>query len=161
MYPLEAYGLLVGINQPPFIYAALPVGQTTCWGDPSDRFRFIPHAIKISQNLVGSLQMEILGLYHSHAEITLQRTALDYIPPQFLDYPVFILPIFGGELLWMGHFYRYDSIRGWQEQEYKKKTPAEKAMRFNPKRIGILWNKLWGVVEYHISFNKDKSSIKH
>jgi len=66
--PWKLMGLLVGTNEPPCVYAALPVGQTTQWGDPSDRFRLLPSAFEVAMKLTISLQMEMLGLYHSHSE---------------------------------------------------------------------------------------------
>jgi proteasome lid subunit RPN8/RPN11 len=154
VYPLEAYGLLLGTNQPSYVYAALPVGQTARYGDPVDRFHLIPSAFEVAQKLISSLQMEISGLYHSHAEIT-TPSPLDFVPAQFIDCPVLILPVWGGELLFMSHLYRHDPLKGWQEQDANKTTPTERSMRFNPKRIGTLWNRLWGVVEYHRSYQND------
>jgi len=36
--PLEAYGFLLGRAQPLVAHCALPVGKTSHWYDPSDRF---------------------------------------------------------------------------------------------------------------------------
>lgn len=142
VFPLEAFGLLIGTTKPSFVYAALPVGKTSQWDEPSGRFHGIERAVKIAENFAYSMEMEVIGLYHSHSADRVEESPLAYVPSHFIQKPVMIKPIRGGEIIFGSYCYLYTNEK-WQEIGVKKDIPSERELNFNPKRILSKWNKIW------------------
>ena len=65
VYPLEAYGFLVGDLESTTIVSALPVSKTCRWYDFSDRFASIDSALPIAKTVAESFGLDVLGVYHS------------------------------------------------------------------------------------------------
>jgi proteasome lid subunit RPN8/RPN11 len=65
VYPLEAYGFLIGVHSEHVIYAALPVGETTQFYEPQTRFLQLDAALAPAIELASSHKLCVIGISHS------------------------------------------------------------------------------------------------
>jgi hypothetical protein len=155
VYPLEAYGFLLGFASPATLTAALPVGKTSRWRDFSDRFGRLSAALQPAHTLAASLDFEIMGVYHSHSGDYTDVSPLAVVPSEFRDTHICIKPISGGEVdLWPLQFH-YRGNRWYASDLPKEHLP--RLPRFNPRRIHSAWMRLWHEIDYSNGFNTEQS----
>jgi len=147
--PLEAYGFLLGKAQPLIVNCALPVGKTSRWFDPSDRFALLPNALEPAVGVAEAVELEVVGVYHTdyggHADFPGSRAnPVDRVPTVFRDRLLVMLSTWGHELIFMPRVYLYTEAQGWQEQEFKKMPFRVETPRLNPRRILQRWRSAWG-----------------
>jgi proteasome lid subunit RPN8/RPN11 len=142
VYPLEAYGFLLGEVHSSTIVTALPVGKTTKWYDFSDRFMRIEEGHSLALDVACAFQLAVIGVYHSHYGFQCESPIFD-VPERYRDAVVCIKDVSGGELdLWGYDFY----IAG-REASAGKVVLPNSPLR-NPRRIHSLWVTQWGAIDY-------------
>jgi hypothetical protein len=148
VYPLEAYGFLIGSTSPKVVHAALPVGKTTHWYDTSDRYAGLVDALEPATDFARSHQLSILGVYHTSAEgMGSEENPIADVPPRHRDGLVLITPTYAGESIWAHQLYEYASHGSWQECGFQKGRRSLDP-RLNPRRLMRGWRKVWGPVDY-------------
>jgi hypothetical protein len=150
---LEAYGFLLGFASPPTIVVGLPVGKTSEWYDPSDRFARIAAASESARSLAASLRFEVMGLYHSRNNDPTEKTPspITAVPQEFADGYICIKTIWGGEIGLLAMEFHYRATV-WYSHELPKQRMPE-LPRFNPRRIHSSWRRLWPHVDYDNGFH--------
>jgi len=154
VYPLEAYGLLVGepMEQGAVsarVLAVLPVGKTEQWEDPAGRFARISLAVDKAAATFATWGLAPIGTY-----CTLYSSSGDYYDqvlgtaPHIDTAPWLILRgVDGGETIWGFGGYQF-LAGGWREAECRVVSVRVDQLHRNPKRVAIEWNRAWGVLDY-------------
>ncbi len=146
VFPLEAYGFLIGTQD--MIYAALPVGKTSKWDDPGNRFADLETAFELAKSLANEYEMIVPAIYHSYASDWIKESPISNVPLMFQDKIVYISNVSGGELIFKSYAFCKSSNGEWKECEFAKLNLQEINPKTNPRRIMSRWNKLWKVVDY-------------
>src|SRR5690625_1958404 len=152
VYPLESFGLLLGVSQAvddAHIIAALPGGKTEHWYEAEGRFAKIEAATLMAEATFDAWGLSPLGLYFtsignidSHCEqVCSFAPKLDHLPW------LVVRPVDGGEAIWASAVY-YACERGWHPVEAQKLRERPNGPERNPKRIATEWNRVWGVLDY-------------
>jgi proteasome lid subunit RPN8/RPN11 len=151
VYPLEAYGFLLGEPQSSTIVTALPVGKTTKWYDFSDRFSRIEEGHDIAHDVARAFELEVIGVYHSYYGYRCDSPIFD-VPEKFRDGVVCIKEVSGGDLdLWPYGFY----VAGREVLAGKLVLPNS-PMR-NPRRIHSSWVARWGAIDYSNGYEEQEA----
>lgn len=153
VYPLEAYGILLGTNDRPAVgpevLAALPMGKTVRWYDPTGRFADVDRALLLATEVFAPAGLQPVGLY-----LTLYSMAADYVEAAVRAAPhpgaapwLLVRPIDGGETILRASAYRYH--RGeWRAQDLVVTQSRIDGPYRNPRRLATSWNRAWGVLDY-------------
>lgn len=140
VYPLEAYGFLIGSLSFKVVYAVLPVGKTTFWYDPSDRYVGLAQALEPARDFAGSHQLSVLGVYHTSAgDSGSEAHPIAHVPPRHRDGLVLITPTYGGESIWAHRLYEYARQGDWQQCEFQKGRRSLEP-RLNARRLMQGWH---------------------
>ncbi|MDD4888708.1 MAG: hypothetical protein PHU85_02165 [Phycisphaerae bacterium] len=149
VYPLEGYGILLGLRRPLCFIASLPVGRTERWESTDGRFANIADAIEKAGPVARQHGLEVVGLYHDNERTVGQperdRALLAMVPKRYRDLPVMILYNFGGNEEWTTHIHCDGHF--WDGCELPQ-LPLPKTRRFNRRRIHSAWLKAWGPINY-------------
>lgn len=152
VYPLEAYGFLLGEQESSTIVTALPVGKTTKWYDFSDRFMRIEEAYALALHVAIAFQLDVIGVYHSFYGYRCD-SPIFHVPERFRDAVVCIKEVSGGELdLWPYGFY----IAGKQVLAHKIVLPNSPLR--NPRRIHSSWVARCGEIDYNNGYEIQEGS---
>lgn len=124
VYPLEAYGFLIGTPAPAFIYTALPAGKTSRWYEPADRFYVLVQGYGLAERFAEDIGLSLLGIYHTDVGECpySERPRIDplqAVPANYRRLFVLITPMLGGESIWRYNLYQWESGQGWQECDSK------------------------------------------
>jgi len=117
------------------------VGKT----HPAGRFGDIPKALPKAVGLASSLQLQVLGVYHTLSDDDNLTFPLSSVHELFRNRLVIIKPTWGGENI-------FQEIVYWQgsklsAQEVKKIHPGIDPRR-NHRRIISSWIRNWGSISY-------------
>ena len=83
VYPLEAFGFLLGRSAENTVYAALPCSKTRRWHEFGDRWTGIEENIEKAHSVARRFDMEVVGFYASTDGFDLD--SLDNFPiPSFI-----------------------------------------------------------------------------
>lgn len=142
VYPLEAYGFLIGEPETNQIVSVLPVSKTKRWYEYGDRFALLENALPVAKDVAGSFRLDVLGVYHSYFDYDCASPIHD-VPEGFRSGIVCIKSVAGGELdLWPYEFYI-----GGIEVKATKMVRSISPDR-NPRRIHSSWISRWGLIDY-------------
>lgn len=142
VYPLEAYGILIGEKNSNTLVAALPVSKTARWHDFTDRFALIEEALPSAVEVAQLFRLEVLGVYHSFYNFCCASPIHD-VPERFRGSIVCIKDVSGGEL----DLFSYRFYFGGKEVHARKAPPSYSPDR-NPRRIHSSWISHWGLIDY-------------
>lgn len=153
VYPLEAFGLLVGRVSPIAAYAALPVGKTSRWYDCSDRFAGLVAAIDDAAQVAGKFGLDVVGAYHSHSGGHPQfpgsnADPMDAVPPHFSIGILLVTDTAGGESLFGSACFRRDKEDRWQLLSYRIVPGVQLDPPINARRIHHAWTVIRGPVDF-------------
>lgn len=90
VYPLEAFGYLLGRTESVQIFAALPCTKTLRWNGYADRWTRISEHLDVAQNTAARFDLEIVGFYGSTAQFEVDS----YPRPPVLDASMGLLLIY-------------------------------------------------------------------
>lgn len=90
VYPLEAFGYLLGRTENAQILVALPCTKTLRWNEYADRWTGISEHLDVAQNTAAQFDLEIVGFYGS----TTQFEVDSYPRPPVLDASMGLLLIY-------------------------------------------------------------------
>lgn len=164
VYPLEAFGLLIGMRSPTLLHTVLPVGKTMHWYDTSDRFLGLNQAASVAAGMLAARDLEVVGVYHtfSGGHPDFERSELNpisQVPPELRDCLVLIRPLFGGESDYMSSLYAFNRKVGWAEVDYELTAHHGIEPRLNPRRIHHDWLALWGQIDYGNNWQAERMRI--
>ncbi len=66
VYPLEAFGFLLGTANPPCVYAALPTSKTAQWDSHADRWNTLQERRPIADEAAALFGLQVVGVYATH-----------------------------------------------------------------------------------------------
>lgn len=66
VYPLEAFGFLLGTTNPPCVYAALPTSKTAHWDSHADRWNGLTEKRSIADEVAALFSLQVVGVYATH-----------------------------------------------------------------------------------------------
>jgi hypothetical protein len=145
VYPLEAFGLLIGSTERNCIYAALPAGKTEHWNAINERYVGIEKELETGKKFAQSLSLDILGVYHTSSG-NYDVTPIDN-PPDFLK-GIYILIKYcdGGESILGENIYSWNGK--WESLDYRIFSKRNGSKELNPRRIISSWLAVWGEIDY-------------
>lgn len=153
VYPLEAFGLLLGHGTRKeykgYALAALPVGKTQRWYEAEGRFSNVADATKFAASLFSESGLRPIGLYCTVFEsFGPYPQSLVASAPQTEDAPWLLLrPVDGGESIFASRALRFDA-GAWRAETLQVISPKVTTPENNPKRIRIKWNRSYGRLDY-------------
>lgn len=164
VYPLEAFGLLVGTGSPTLVHTVLPVGKTMHWYATSDRFLGLNQAAIVAAGMLAQRNLEVIGVYHTFAGGHSDFEGSDVnpicqVPAELRDCIVLVRPLHGGESFYMSSIYTFNREEGWAEVESKLISYHEADPRLNPKRIHRDWLAVWGQIDYGNNWQTERMRI--
>lgn len=149
VFPLEAYGFLLGEKLSANIVTAIPVGKTTKWYDYSDRFGRIENALNLACDVSSEFDLEVVGVYHSHSDCRCD-SPLNAVPENFKNAVTCIKDVSGGDLdIWPCRFY----IAG--REVTARKVSLPNSPKRNPRRIHSAWISSWGAIDYDNGYEQE------
>lgn len=156
VYPLEAYGFLIGTPAPAFIYAALPAGKTSRWYEPVDRFYVLEQGYGLAKEFAKGIGLSLIGIYHTGVSDERPHISpLQAVPANYRHLFVLITPTLGGESIWRHNLYQWESGRGWQECDFKIVLPRATDPGLNARRIRHQWLSVWGPIDYSNNYETE------
>lgn len=123
-------------------------GKTSRWHDPGDRFANVETAYEQACSIALEYEMTVQAIYHSRSSDHIKESPLLSVPLRLKDKIIYIIDVWGGELLFRGCAYRHNQKGEWLECEFSKLTLDEINPKINPRRILSRWNNTWGVLDY-------------
>ncbi len=150
VFPLEAFGLLIGSAEDNCIYAALPVGKTEHWYAINERYQGIENGLIKGREFARSCSMDILGVYHSCYD-SFDTSPIDNPPEILKGMYILIKYCDGGESIFGENVYIWNG--NWEAIDYKIFNQQNVSKKLNPRRILSAWLKIWGEINYD---NKNK-----
>jgi len=157
VFPLEGYGFLIGTQE--IIYAAIPTGKTTKWGNATDRFSELETAYPKAEVLAEEVGWFVRGIYHSHSGDWIKESPLLFVPPLFQNKIIYIKRVDGGDLILASDAYQKNQSQEWENCEIKSKVYEPLSAETNPKRILSKWIKIWKPVDYYNNHEKELTRI--
>lgn len=153
VYPLEAYGFLIGTCAPNVICAALSVGRTSRWYDTSDRFASLGRARALAAEFVASVSLEVVAVYHTvsggHPDFAdFMSDPREQAPVSMRDLLLLVTPTHGGDSIWGHRLYAYDAKGGWIGRQRRPTRLHVEAPDRNARRLGSGWLRVCGPVSY-------------
>jgi hypothetical protein len=153
VYPLEGFGLLLGPESidpgQSHVLAALPVGKTERWYEPTGRFARVSEALEAASNLFAAWHLHPLGLYCTvYESFGPYPDGLLATAPHLPEAPWLILrSVDGGESIF-GCWAKLWEADQWRDEPLTVVSPRIEAPERNPHRIASAWNRTWGVLDY-------------
>ncbi len=149
VFPLEAFGFLLGRKADSTVYAALPCSKTQRWHRFEDRWTGIESNIEKARSVAKVFDMDVVGLYASTVaeDLNLEEFPIpSYIASTsmelFMLYRTFCCP----SCSWA--HYKYENR--WLEIDEDYIVPPGKRLlnSINQKKILKEWCKVFGTVDY-------------
>ena len=150
VYPLEAFGFLLGRESESTVYAALPCSKTRRWHEFDDRWTGIEENIEKARSVAKLFGMEVVGLYasseafssdeHNHFPISplLENTDMEL----FMLYSTICCP---------GHSwasFKYGNRWLKYDEDYFFPRGRRVSDSISQKRILKEWHRVYGAVDY-------------
>ncbi len=160
VFPLEAFGLLIGSANENYIDAALPVGKTEHWYETNERYSGIDKAIEAGDQFAQTRSLEITGVYHTQSggDSDIEDSEISPIinaPTSLRGLFILIKPCHGGESIFREVVFSWQD--GWKKEEHKIAYPRSSSEELNPRRIHSAWLSAWGRLDYG---NNAESELK-
>lgn len=158
VYPLEAFGLLLGSISENCIDVALPSGRTEHWYNPNERYGNLKRAIKFGKNFAQNNKLDLLGIYHTgsggHPDFKSSEASPITTAPEYLrNMLVLIRPLDGGEAIWGSTLYFWKDC--WKPTEFKQIKHRNHSQELNPKRLYSAWISEFGSIDYGNNAEKE------
>ena len=151
VYPLEGFGLLLGHNNATDAHAlaALPVGKTEHWYEPTGRFARVFDAFAMATSLFAVSQLRPIGLYCTvYSSFRPYPESLVATAPRLPELPWLVLrSVNGGEAIF-GCWAKRLEADEWIDDSLTTVFPRIEAPDHNPRRIATAWNRAWGILDY-------------
>jgi hypothetical protein len=150
VYPLEAFGFLLGTIEPPCVCAALPTSKTAHWDSHSDRWNALQERRPVADELAAIFGLQVVGVYATHEH----GDKLQPLPAVFADGIVITYAFFEGtnEAGVHGAALHAPGIsRGdWELSRGKRLSPD-----FNQRRVLTAWCARVGPIDYSNNYETE------
>lgn len=143
VYPLEAFGFILGTTAPQCVHAALPTFKTAHWDSHGDRWNGLAEKRPIADDVAAIFGLQVVGVYATYD----CHVALQPFPAAFADGIIITYPF--------SHATNEAGVRGaelhapgigpgdWELSRGKRLAPG-----FNQRRILAAWRARVGPVDY-------------
>lgn len=148
VYPLEAFGFLLGRKSEGTVYAALPCSKTRRWHEFDDRWMGIEENIEKARSVAKLFDMDVVGFYASTDECNSKD---DFpMPPLmasgslelFMLYRMICCP----QCSWDA--FKYDNRWLKRDEDYVVSRGKRISDSISQKRILTEWHGIYGAVDY-------------
>lgn len=147
VYPLEAFGYLLGTPDGQQISAALPCSKTTRWHDFSDRWNGLRSNLDLAKQIAEGFELEVIGLYCSTEQVSATTypvpTLLNELPVGFLlsYHNLCCIQCSGFSIVHRGR----KLVRG---EDYVLSPGKRTDRALNQKRVHQRWIRSFGPIDY-------------
>ena len=148
VFPLEAFGYLLGTPDGQNISVALPCSKTNRWHDFSDRWNGIPENFVLAKSTANDFKLEVIGLYYS-TELMIPATS--YPAPELLaemniEFTLEYTTICCRQCSWISIFHHGKHlIRG---EHYLLSCGKRSDRTLNQRRVHQAWIQRFGAIDY-------------
>jgi|GEM_PF-2286954 len=150
VYPLEAFGFLLGTENPPCVHAALPTSKTARWDSHADRWNALQERRPVADELAALFGLQVVGVYATHEH----GDKLQPFPAVFADGIIITYSFFEGtnEAGVHGAALHAPGIgRGdWELSRGKRLLPE-----FNHRRVLSAWCARVGLIDYSNNYETE------
>ncbi len=148
VFPLEAFGFLLGSKADSAVYAALPCSKTQRWGIFEDRWSGIEGNIEKARSVAKIFDMDVVGFY---ASTDIDNSRENFPIPSFIENTSMKLLMVYGTNCCPGHSwasYKYDNRWLKRDEDYVVPPGKRISDSISQKRILTEWHRVYGVVDY-------------
>lgn len=150
VFPLEAFGFLLGRKTEGAVYAALPCSKIQCWNEFEDRWMGIEDNIEKARSVAKLFDMEVVGFYastdgfepdsHNHFPIpsVIENTTMKLL----MVYEVIHC------LSCSSTLYKHDNRWLKRGEDYVVPNGKRISDSISQKRILTEWHRIYGAVDY-------------
>ena len=150
VYPLEAFGFLLGKESEGTVYAALPCSKTRCWHEFDDRWTGIEENIEKARTVARLFDMDVAGFYASTDDF--YPDSLDHFPvPSFIASTSMELFMLYRTICCPGHSwasFKYGNRWLKYKEDYVLPRGRRVSDSISQKRILTEWRKAFGAPDY-------------
>jgi len=150
VYPLEAFGFLLGTTNPTSVCAALPTSKTAHWDSHDDRWNALQERRPVADELAALFGLQVVGVYATHEH----GDKLQPFPAVFADGIIITYAFFDGtnEAGVRGAALHAPGIgRGdWELSRGKRLSPD-----FNHRRVLTAWCARVGPIDYSNNYETE------
>ena len=154
VYPLEAFGFLLGTANPPCVHAALPTSKTAHWDSHDDRWNALLERRPVADEVAALFGLQVLGVYATHEH----GDAIQPFPAAFADGIIITYSFFDGtnEAGVYGAALHAPGIgcRDWELSRSKRLLPE-----FNHRRVLSAWCARVGPIDYSNNYEAEYPSL--
>lgn len=150
VYPLEAFGFLLGRKSEGTVYAALPCSKTRRWHEFDDRWMGIEENIEKARSTAKLFDMDVVGFYASTDDFDPDNLDNFLMPPLmasssmelFMLYRMICCP----RCSWAT--FKYDNRWLKRDEDYVVPRGKRISDSISQKRILKEWHRIYGAVDY-------------
>jgi len=150
VYPLEAFGFLLGRKSEGTVYAALPCSKTRRWHEFEDRWTGIADNIEKARSVAKLFDMDVVGFYASTDDFVTDNLNNFPMPPfmasssmeLFMLYRMICCP----QCSWAA--FKYDNRWLKRDEDYVVPRGKRISDSISQKRILKEWHRIYGAVDY-------------
>lgn len=150
VFPLEAFGFLLGSKADSVVYAALPCSKTQRWHEFEDRWTGIAENIAKAQVVADLFDMEVVGFYASTDGFDSDSRDLFPIPLFIENTSMKLLMLYGTiccpHCSWAA--YRYDNRWLKRDENYVVSRGKRISDSISQKKILKEWHRVYGAVDH-------------
>lgn len=150
VYPLEAFGFLLGRKSEGTVYAALPCSKTRRWHEFDDRWRGVEENIDKARSVARLFDMDVVGFYASTDGF--YPDGLHHFPsPPFIDNASMKLLMVYGTICCPQHsMTAFGYNNRWLKRDEDYVVPRGKRISdsISQKRILKEWHRIYGAVDF-------------
>lgn len=147
VFPLEAFGFLLGKADEEVVHVALPCSKTRYWRLFDDRWVGIDEHIEEAWSVAKSFDLDVVGLYAATAISNLDTYP---IPPLLTSTSMQVLMYYKTQCChacsWIS--YRYHERWLMPRDDYRTPPGIRASDVFNQKRVMKVWRKVFGPIDY-------------
>lgn len=150
VYPLEAFGFLLGTVNPPCVHAALPTSKTAQWDSHDDRWNALQERRPVADEVAALFDLQVVGVYATHEH----GDAIQPFPAAFADGIVITYAFDWGTNeagVWGAALHAPGIGRGdWSLSRGKRLLPE-----FNHRRVLATWRTRVGPIDYSNNYKTE------
>ncbi len=150
VYPLQAFGFLLGTVNPPCVHAALPTSKTAQWDSHDDRWNALQERRPVADEVAALFGLQVVGVYATHEH----DDAIQPFPAAFADGIVITYAFDWGTNeagVWGAALHAPGMGRGdWSLSRGKRLLPE-----FNHRRVLAAWRTRVGPIDYSNNYETE------
>ncbi|MDD4060279.1 MAG: WYL domain-containing protein [Kiritimatiellae bacterium] len=150
VYPLEAFGFLLGTASPPCVHAALPASKTAHWDSHTDRWNGLVEKRPVADEVAALFGFQVVGVYATHEKgVDLRPFPADFAAGIVITYS------FDCGTNWAGVHSAALHAPGVGRDDWKLSRGKRLSTEVNHRRILKAWRDRVGPIDYSNNYKTE------